>query len=349
MTQLAAGPGRVTGSMRFSVEGWDPSYGTSVSASAEDDDLSTSSAEIVTDVEVAEVDWAPIAPPHDAVAPAAVLFIDGVRRIDARIWIDDPGADSGSDGAPAAASSICASYAAGVICCCPARGAHLLTATVDRGVFTSAAGAVDVDTWAGSYQAFPIPPRPGVPLSVTLSANLQARLAGLEVDVALRARELPEHGVGAGDDLLVVDGPLQGRAHLPRALGFIKTHRTTYLPAALNPIVGRLPGGYRTPVFRMGTSWQRHSWYLRLPCPPGSPWAGVVRVECSAELSRPDVVQLANLSQATLCRYASIEYKDARAPQNLYPIAGLERELRRRLGDPQLLYRALRSAAHRPA
>jgi hypothetical protein len=46
-----------------------------------------------------------------------------------------------------------------------------------------------------------------------------------------------------------------------------------------------------------------------------------------------------------LPRYASAEYKDTRAPQNLYPIAGLERELRRRLGDQRLLYRALRVAA----
>ena len=60
-----------------------------------------------------------------------------------------------------------------------------------------------------------------------------------------------------------------------------------------------------------------------------------------------EVVALANLSQVTLCRFASAEYKDARAPQNLYPIAGLERELRRRLGDPRLLYRALRVAAHK--
>jgi hypothetical protein len=46
-----------------------------------------------------------------------------------------------------------------------------------------------------------------------------------------------------------------------------------------------------------------------------------------------------------LPRYASERYKEPRAPQNLYPIAGLERELRRRLGDQRLLYRALRVAA----
>ena len=71
----------------------------------------------------------------------------------------------------------------------------------------------------------------------------------------------------------------------------------------------------------------------------------MVRVECSADLPTTEVTRLANQSAATLCRYASSEYKDTRAPQNLYPIAGLERQLRRRLGDPQLLYRALRAAA----
>jgi hypothetical protein len=97
----------------------------------------------------------------------------------------------------------------------------------------------------------------------------------------------------------------------------------------------------------MGTNWRRYSWYLRLPCDPGAPWAGIVRVECSADLDVADAVNLANLSQAALGRFASTEYKDARAPQNLYPIAGLERELRRRLGHPGLLYRALRRAASR--
>src|SRR6185437_5801647 len=57
---------------------------------------------------------------------------------------------------------------------------------------------------------------------------------------------------------------------------------------------------------------------------------------------------LAGRTQVTLARYASAGYKDSRAPQNLYPIAGLERALRRRLGDPGVLYRALRAAAGRP-
>ena len=59
-------------------------------------------------------------------------------------------------------------------------------------------------------------------------------------------------------------------------------------------------------------------------------------------LARGPVV---DLDQVTLLPpLASSPHKDPRAPQNLVPIGGLERELRRRLGDQQLLYRSLRAA-----
>ena len=198
-----------------------------------------------------------------------------------------------------------------------------------------------------------------------LSASLQRRLAATEAEVAKAARDAaadawrnaglsaglsavagrPGHPGPTGDDLLVVDGPLLGRQHLERALGYIKSHHATYLPPELNALVAALAPGQRTPAFQMGTSWDRHSWYLRLPGPAAAPWSGVVRIECAADLPVEEVTRLAGLSQRCLGKYASAPYKDSRAPQNLYPIAGLERELRRRLGDPQVLYRALREAA----
>jgi hypothetical protein len=184
---------------------------------------------------------------------------------------------------------------------------------------------------------------------VTLSEALQRRLGDVEVRIAVAARAaIAGHGVPEGGDLLVIDGPLRGRQHLPRALGYIKSHRTTYLPPDLNALVGTLAAGQRTPVFLAGTNWDRHTWYLRLPGaagPAAAPWAGIVRIECSADLPASEVIGLAGLSQVCLGRFASAEYKDTRAPQNLYPIAGLERELRRRLGDQRLLYRALRLTA----
>jgi hypothetical protein len=232
-----------------------------------------------------------------------------------------------------------------VVCCCDQQ-AHLVLAETRRGLFTVAPHASDISTWAGDYAACRTTANAATPLSVTLSQALQRRLGEAEVRTAIAARAaMPEHGVPPDGDLLVVDGPLRGRQHLPRTLGYIKSHRSTYLPPELNALVGALSPRQRTPVFLMGTSWDRHTWYLRLPGASGAPWAGVVRIECSADLPVPDVIALAGLSQLCLGRFASAAYKDARAPQNLYPIAGLERELRRRLGDPRLLYRALRRTA----
>ena len=318
--------------MRFNVDAWDPGYGTSV----EDDAARTkSSARVELDVERDAADWKPVEP-SPVRAPSAVLFVDGVRRIDAQLWVNN-GADDAS--ASTASLAICASYAAGVVCC-TASGATVPTVRVRRGLFTAAEEARTVATSAGAYTLHKVRRDD----ADALSQGVQNQLADVEVEVARVARE----GLGSaatGADLLVVDGPLRGRQHLPRAIGFIKTHRAEYLPAQLNGVVARLDPAHRSPVFRMGTSWDRYAWYLRLPGGAGAPWAGVVRVECAAELAAADAVALANLSQETLCRYASVEFKDSRAPQNLVPIGGLERTLRRRLGDPGLLYRALRAAA----
>lgn len=321
--------------MRFSVDPWDPSYGVSL-----DTELGESAAQVSLEVELPVARWRPLDPDPSVAPPAAVLFVDGVRRVDAQVWVDE--AEPGDGAAPATASpALCASYAAGVVCCCRGEGAHLLAAEVRRGLFTTASGATDIVSPGGSYRVSRTAARPDVAPGQVLSLALQRELADTELATAVTART----GHGTDDDLLVVDGPLRGRQHLPRAVGFVKTHLSSYLPPELGGTVAGLGTLQRTPVFGLGSSWQRYTWYLRLPCRPGAPWAGVVRIECSAELTAADAVGLAARSQATLGRFASTEYKDSRAPQNLYPIAGLERALRRRLGEPTMLYRGLRRAA----
>ena len=328
--------------MRWRVESWDPAYGASTDGDTTE--LGRSSARVTLDMELPAEKWRPIDPAPSARGWRNVLFVDGVRRVDALAWVLEPNRAGEPDGSGASgtgtAPALCASYAAGAVCASP-DGARLVTARVRRGLFSTSEWATEVVTPAGRYDLVRIPPR-GEPMS-DLNLGLQRELASLEALVAGSARDaLPE----SDDDLLVVDGPLRGRAHLPRALGFIKTHRGEYLPAAQHRLVGALTPGQRTPVFGLGTNWQRRSWYLKLPGRPGAPWAGVVRMECSAELPLDEVIALANGSAPLLCRYASSEYKDARAPQNLYPIGGLERELRRRLGDQGLLYRAIRRVAN---
>jgi hypothetical protein len=309
----------------FSVDPWDPSYGQATGD--EQAVLDASTAELDLDLELPAASWRPLDPAAGVVPPDAVLFLDGVRRIDARVWVH------GGGGQPA--TGIAASLAAGVVCCDGA--ARVTDVAVERGLFTAAPEAGDIITRAAVYPAR----RAGGPGFDQLSLAMQQRLSDIEVELALAMR-----GPGrAADDLLVVDGPLRSRVHMDRTVGYIKTHHASYLPDAQAAVVGALRPGQRTPAFAIGTTWRRTSWYLRLPSGTDAPWAGVVRLECSPDLAPKEVTELADLTARMLPPLASAPHKDPRAPQNLVPIGGLERELRRRLGDQQLLYRALRSAA----
>jgi hypothetical protein len=308
--------------MRWSIESWDPSYGIPGEAAA----LEESSADVVVDVEVPPGEWAPRDVPAAIARPATIVFVDGVRRVDARAWIE---AGDGS-----VAPGLCATYAAGAVRC--GTKAVLAGVFVERGLFTASPQATDVVTRAGTYRLRTV----GSSRLEALPLALQARMGELEVAAA-------EAAYGAGCDLLVVDGPLRGRGHLPNAVGYVKTHHVAYLPPDQHAVVGALEPGQRTPLFATGTAFSRYAWYLRLPVPgqQPTPWAGVVRGEVSADLSVAAAAELADRASAVLPRFASEPHKEPRAPQNLYPIAGLERELRRRLGDEALLYRALRLAA----
>lgn len=303
--------------MRFAVETWAPEFGAPVGG----DVLGDSDAEVDVGVERAPADWAPLAP---SLPPAlCVLFVDGVQRIDARVWIDDDGVSR---------QGICASWSAGVVRC-DGRAA-VVAAEVRRGVLCAGEGVDPIETPHGDYRAYPVPDVVGGdPLGQTLG-----RVRGdLEGKVAVEA--------GADRDLLVVDGPLGDRRHIDGAVGYIKAHHVAYLPPPQQAVVGRLAAGERTPLFRIGAERFRWSWYLRLPGPATHAWWGVVRCEAAGELPLADAVARADLVAATLPRFASQPHNDPRAPQNLHPIAGLERELKRRLGEPLLLERALRRAA----
>lgn len=303
--------------MRYAIESWSPEYGSPVDLQSDPD---RTPPEVQLDVELLQSAWRPIAA---AGAPAAsVLFIDGVRRIEARLWAFD------SDDMPS--PGIVTSYAAGVVRCDGATAA-IEGQLVERTVF-GPPGLPAIVSRCARYEPHAVI-RPAVD---ALLLALQERLGRLERQVADDAR---------GAELIVVDGPLSGRENVPGAIGYVKSHETAYLPAELAKVVSGLQPGERTPVFVTRTSWSRYSWYVRLPGGSGHPWAGIVRCEAAPDLALSDVFARADLSAATLPRYASAPHKDPRAPQNLYPVGALERELRRRLGDETLLYRALRLAA----
>ena len=305
--------------MRFAVEAWAPDYGASVDV----DDPVQAGTPVDVEVEVPADRWAPTRPPHDAGRPEVVAFTDGVRRIEAAVWID---ADDGGSHL-----GVCASWAAGVVRC--DGSATVVASEVERGVFSA---APRVETIRTRHASFP----PGTAKVdrgyAGLALAVQKRMGQLEARLARRA---------ADAEVVVVDGPLRAWHDVPGAVGYVKSHNTTYLPDVVADVVGRLAPGERTPLFRIMGDFSRLSWYARLPGTAGHRWAGIVRCEVSADLEVGRATAAADGVTALLPRFASAPHKDPRAPQNLYPIAGLERELRRRMGDPALLYRSLRLAA----
>lgn len=318
--------------MRFAVDGWAPDYGTSFQDLGEA--LPESAARVESAVEVDTSAWSPV-DSTPCPMPSNVLFVDGVRRIEARLWIEPDSATGGPT------PGICASYAAGVVHS-TAAGARVAVAEARRGLFTTDPQATDILSGHGPWRVCHTTTGSSQPVFDALSLALQRKLGELEMICAGSARAATP---AADDDLLVIDGPLRGRTALPRTIAVIKSHQMTYLPPELNRVVGTLRPGQRTPVFLLGTTWDRYCWYLRLPGADRSPWAGVLRVECAPDLPAGEAIRLAVLSQTVLPRYASEPYREPRAPQNLYPIAGLEQHLRHRLGDPQLLRRSLQAAA----
>jgi hypothetical protein len=302
--------------MRFTVEQWAPEYGV-----ASDPDLLQKATASDPGVEVSPDSWTPLLP---QVEPAVdVLFVDGVRRVDASLWIDQ--------GQATPVLGLAASYAAGAV---RSNGtAKVVAAEVRRGLFTTASGAEDIITRHSTYR---VAPTHGI-TPEQLWLGLQQRMGELEGEVAAKHPEV---------DLVVVDGPLSHRRHAAGAVGYVKSHHVEYLPEELQPVRHHLPVGRRTPLFLTTTSWSRFSWYMRLAAADG-PMGGLVRCEVEADRTVGAVALIADRATATLARFASQPHKDPRAPQNLYPIGGLERHLRHRLGDPLLLYRALRQSAKR--
>jgi hypothetical protein len=305
---------------RIWVDPWDPSFGSAVTDGA----FEETTAKLTLDLEVAPQSWAPIVPAAGAWIPDELLVVDGVRRIDARVWFSN-------DEHQAPALGLAASVAAGVV---RIDGrARVEDARVQRDIYTSYPDADRITTPVADY---PVAHTAGAAFE-DLQSVVQNHMHELEVQAALATRN-------TDNDLLLLDGPLYGRASIPRTLGYIKTHNAAYLPPELNAVVAALQPAQRTPVFTIGTTWERHTWYLRLPTHSSSPWAGIIRCEAADTLSRTEVVRLADTSARVLPSLASTAYKDARAPQNLIPIGGLEKTLHHRLGDAAKLHRALVTA-----
>ena len=160
--------------VRFTVDPWDPGYGVAFSEELDGGALEESSAELNLDLEMPAAQWRPVDPDPVLTVPSTVLFLDGVRRIDARVWVH------GSK--PQPVPGIAASYAAGLVSCDGA--ARIADVTVERGLFTAAAEATGITAGRVSYPAR----LAEGPAFDQLSLALQQRLTSAEVQLSMSYR-----------------------------------------------------------------------------------------------------------------------------------------------------------------
>lgn len=305
---------------RLFVEGWAPEYGASV-----EPDEQLAPAEGTVDVTVEARPWEPVGGVDDGIPQVA--FVDGVRRVDARLVLD-------TEDGPVA--GLCGSHAVGaVVWDRAAPASKVVDATVHRVALLSAGH---------------VPELPPLPLGIEFepgavpdddpAALIRAFHDGMRRAEAHLAEELARRGL-----FVVADGPLYEYSDSDK-MGYVKSHRRSYLPPDHASIVGDLGAFERTPLFTIGeAAYRRYSWYVRLaPRDGGHSWAGIARCEASAIPGLDAVSKMADRSAAVLPLVASAQHHDPRAPQNLVPIAALERDLRHRMGDVGLVLRALRTA-----
>ncbi|HKZ03695.1 MAG TPA: hypothetical protein VJ180_15740 [Pyrinomonadaceae bacterium] len=286
-------------------------------------------ADAKIDTEVEGIGWQAVEPGGDYGRPERIYFVDGVRRIEARIIVDD---DSG----------------------------HII-----RGLFGSIGfGAVRVELNTATFEEMTTrrylvvgscisPEQEHIkigdnnvlfePCSVPESGPI-APISGLQNLMRTEEAALAER-LAKESSCVFADGPLTYFSGVKQtAVGVIKRLIEPYLSATHFNLVRVLRTGQRTPLFVITKGkYDRYSWYLRVGNPRvmDHDMAGVLRLEVRSGLGLAGAVELANMSASCIPAFVGEWFRDPRSPQNLLPIGSLEQELRHRLGDALAIRRAI--------
>jgi hypothetical protein len=288
------------------------------------------------DTTVETEDWTAIRP-APASAPSSMAFVDGVRRIEHRLLLEsDQRTVFGLLGSFAVGATridgrarVVHERVQRVACVGGGVALRRLEAPVRGGKMTI---AFDPHTTADNSPVAP-------------AQCLQNTMRRQEA-------ELAELLAAEDGGLVFLDGPLTFVAESARpVVGVVKRLLKQYLPPAQAALLRSLATGERTPVFLIDAHAPRYSWYLRLAGGRAidSTLAGVVRLETSGAAGLSAARALADTSARELPRFASSPARDPRAPQNLYPIGGLESALKHLLGDHLVVRRAIEARLHQAA
>jgi hypothetical protein len=317
---------------RIRLDPWSADYESALQISPEED----GAADVELGVEMGE--WRPVRPDALAHLPRA-FFVDGVRRIEHRLLIESAGRTVfgllGSAGVGATEA---------------ADRARVVESRVRR--LAVIGGGLRIEPFEATIGdgAGAILFEPEVVPETAPDAPLQGLQNAMRRAEAALASEL-----SANDALVFLDGPLSFLEPLDRPIvGFVKRLLRPYLLSEAATLLPALRVGERTPLFLIRDASgraSRYSCYLRIGSGRAIDAAltGVVRLEVSAAMPLAQARGTADTAAALLPRHASDAARDPRAPQNLYPIGGLESRLRHLLGDPLVIRRAIERHLHREA
>lgn len=273
-------------------------------------------------------DWGRAIGPS-AFPPGPVWFVDGVRRVELRLLARDGNAQ---------AFGLFGTFAVGAV---RSHGrATFADHAVDRAVVVGgglepARVEVEVGGCALAYRPVSDPgSEPDRPLH-----RLQKEMQRAESDLAIRL-------AAAGDELVLADGRWASQQPTSSpVVGIVKRWTRAYLLPEQEALVASLGPGERTPLFGLAEPDEplaRYAWYARL-CAMRPEWhdhAGVVRCEVRAGIGLDVARALADRVTSLLPAFSG-RTSDPRYPQNLAPVAGLERWLQHRMGHRGLIRRAL--------
>ncbi|WP_157451440.1 nuclease [Deinococcus aquatilis] len=283
-----------------------------------------------------------------------VYVVDGKRRMESRVFIEDDDGAAGMGGFGA--------YVVGAVSLCPhgTRPAELTDVKAMRMLAHAPGLRLDPCTLS------PRDPHTGTLLYQPVENTTSDPLAALHTlqQTMLAAEQQLSHGYASAvpideqDDrewlttLSVQDGTLRGKNLYGAVVGCVKTIQTMYLPPDRASLLAELKPGERTPILHMqynNKTVTRFIWYVRLSEAAfyQHPMSGVMRLEMYApdepDFLPPIVRQVANLSGNLLLRLGSHAHKDPRAPQNLIPTAALEQAMARSMGSADLVTRRIRA------
>lgn len=332
-------PGTNTQVTTLKIDPWDPEYGGSIEIE-EDQNIDPDKI----DATVEQEDWAPIQPSPPPALPR-LAFIDGVRRIDIRLFAENERGQS----APAIAGSWAAGVAWGGVqegIAHPPPGRELIVG----GDLDYHNLEVDIGRCSLEFQLTSVP-------ETGFTSPIQRLQNYMREGESQLARQVFEDGQA---DIILTDGPLTrftmsrlDKSHddeldlgllFRSVVGVIKRQQRSYLNPDQAQILGKLQEGQRTPLFLLkGPVFQRYSWYTRIANlrPSEGVMTGIIRLEVTTDIGATAACNLADITTSVLPRFATKRGQDPRAPQNLYPVRQLEKTLRRHLGDSGLVRRAL--------